>query len=164
MEVWGQQSTYKTFDPESVQSKIYAETKMEQSRRNGGPVTGLFWDPWAGTKFSEYYDAMLCLHTVACHSNPLRGSTQQRTETDADTLRQTLDEVQDSYERVRERSPQGDGIPSGRPKISASLNFCELQETATNQRPFTPWSKVPETYVGKGCHVRHQWKWTDLSP
>jgi hypothetical protein len=62
---------------------------------------------------------------------PLRGSSQQLTETDAYNHRKTLARGQNPYGRVRERveGSERDGKPTGRPKVSATLDAWKLPET-----------------------------------
>ena len=59
------------------------------------------------------HDTLLCLCTRAKHNCPMRGPTQQQTETDADTHSQTMDGGWDTYGRVgrRIKDPEMDGNP-----------------------------------------------------
>jgi hypothetical protein len=54
-------------------------------------------------------DAILCLQTGAWHGCPLRVSTRNRLESNADTYRPPLDEVGEPRGRVRERTEGAKG-------------------------------------------------------
>ena len=71
--------------------------------------------PWANTNPNAINDTVLCLQTGACY--PLRGSTQQLTQTDADTHSQTVDGAWGLLWKNRRKDcgPQGDRDSTGKP-------------------------------------------------
>jgi hypothetical protein len=72
---------------------------------------------------------ILCYASRACY--PLRGSTHQLTQTDADTHSQIGMELGDSYGRIGRRvaGPKGDRNSTGRPTESTNLDPWGLSES-----------------------------------
>jgi hypothetical protein len=70
-------------------------------------------------------DTLFCLLTRTYHNCPLRGSTQQLTETDAKAHSQTLDGAQESCRRVVGRID----LLTRRPTVSTILDSWKFPET-----------------------------------
>ena len=82
-------------------------------------------------KFTDIInDTLLCLQTEAQHGCPLRGSTNQLNQTDAETHSQTGDGARDSYGRCRgnDCNPEGDQNSTGRPTESLNWTLEPLRD------------------------------------
>ena len=96
-------------------------------------------------------DTLFCLQTDAWHNSPLRGYTQQQTESDVNIHIQMLDggQVKNTYERVRGRveDPRGDGNPRKTNRVNKPGTLGDLKDLSTNQTIYMQRNKASGTYV-----------------
>lgn len=129
---WGQQPTYKTFEPKLALYKRNAGTKKEQKLKEQLTVDWPKLRPHGQAPITDTVsDSMLCLKTGTQNSCPLRGSFQHLTETDADTHSQPLDRRWGHLWKIQGNIevPKSHDNPTGRPKVSTNLDPWQLPET-----------------------------------